>query len=106
MELLNLIPGSFFVWPLFNWFNSQYCRDAMDSQQLADNGIRAIVSVHGLSKDCQFGPGIAVFRVMLNDASGENVARHFGPVNSFIHGHRLEHGGIQKNFGHLMWKLG
>jgi hypothetical protein len=70
-----------------------YCRDAIDCQQLAENRIRAIVSVHGFTKDCDFGGvKVDIHRVILNDSPGENVLTHFHTTNSFIHMHRLKKG--------------
>ena len=68
-------------------------RDAIDTQQLVGNKIRAIISVHGFTKECDFGGvKVDVLRVMLNDSPGENVLRHFVSTNSFIHAHRLRQG--------------
>ena len=64
-------------------------RDAIDSKQLEENQIRAVVSVHGFTKNCEFGPHIEALRVILSDSPGENVLKHFSDTNSFIHRHRL-----------------
>jgi len=65
-------------------------RDALDVEQLRDNKITDIVSVHDLSRAHPQHQHLRVLRVRISDRPESNLIEHIAAVNSFIHLARLE----------------
>uniref|UniRef100_A0A915EHP4 Dual specificity protein phosphatase n=1 Tax=Ditylenchus dipsaci TaxID=166011 RepID=A0A915EHP4_9BILA len=68
-------------------------RDALDGQQLQEQEIAAVVSVHDFCNDYDFTSQMEWIRIRLSDSPEQDASIHFATVNSFVHKFRME----QKN---------
>ncbi|KAI1722298.1 dual specificity phosphatase, catalytic domain-containing protein [Ditylenchus destructor] len=68
-------------------------RDALDANQIEQNGIEAVVSVHDFHNDYLLAKNqtdLKWIRIRLSDAPDQDALSHFSAVNSFIHSFRLQ----------------
>uniref|UniRef100_A0A914WHH1 Uncharacterized protein n=1 Tax=Plectus sambesii TaxID=2011161 RepID=A0A914WHH1_9BILA len=71
-------------------------RDACDEDQLRNNRISHVVSVHDLTRSHPVHDkmGVKVMRVRVSDRPESNLAQHISSVNDFVHEARLNKGSV------------